>query len=406
VAEQGRDVSDDGPRFDRHFLDHVPGFRHSRGVTFEERLWYVRGSRSHLAEPPVAVDTLAFHRSWPEYAVTPLVDAPGLAPALGVRRVLLKDESRRLGLPAFKALGITWAVGRVLGDGSPLPGLQQMRDVAARRHLGLVTATHGNHGRALARVAALLGVLARVFVPDECPEQARRAIAAEGAQVVLVPGSYDRAVAEAASSVAGGEVLVQDTAWPGYEDVPRWVVEGYATMLREVEEQLHDQGVGVADLVTVPVGVGSLAQAVVAHVRSGRTARAVLAVEPAAAPCVTGSLLAGRATSVETKPTIMNALNCGTPSGLAWPVLRDGLDAAVTVTDAEAERAATELADAGVDAGPSGAAALAGVRAALTGRGAEQRRRAVRLPPDSTVVLLVTEARQAVTSEEPHDRSQ
>jgi hypothetical protein len=122
VAEQGRDVSDDGPRFDRHFLDHVPGFRHSRGVTFEERLWYVRGSRSHLVEPPVAVDTLAFHRSWPEYAVTPLVDAPGLAPALGVRRVLLKDESRRLGLPAFKALGITWAVGRVLGDGSPLPG--------------------------------------------------------------------------------------------------------------------------------------------------------------------------------------------------------------------------------------------------------------------------------------------
>jgi diaminopropionate ammonia-lyase len=369
-------------------------------VTVQERLWYVRESGSRPREPAPAVDTLAFHRAWPEYAVTPLVEAPGLAAGLGVGSVLVKDESRRLGLPAFKALGVTWAVARVLGDGSPLPGLQRMRDVAGRRRLGLVTATDGNHGRALARVAALLGVPARVFVPDDCPEEARRAIGLEGAQVVVVPGPYDRAVAEAAASVAGGEVLIQDTSWPGYEEVPGWIVEGYGTMLRELEEQLDDGGVGVADLVAVPVGVGSLAQAVVAHVRSGRTARAVLAVEPAAAACVTGSLLAGHATSVETRSTIMNGLNCGTPSALAWPVLRDGLDAAVTVTDAEAERAVTDLAVAGVDAGPSGAAALAGVRAALTGPGAEQRRRGLHLPPDATIVLLVTEARQPNAREE------
>jgi diaminopropionate ammonia-lyase len=375
-------------------------------VTFEERLWYVREGGAHRPEAAPAVDTLRFHRAWPEYAVTPLVDAAQLAPVLGVRSILVKDESRRLGLPAFKALGVTWAVARVLGDGLPLPGLQHMRDVAARRHLGLVTATDGNHGHALARVAALVGVPARVFVPDECPEQARRAITAEGAQVVAVPGPYDRAVAEAAASVAGDEVLVQDTSWPGYEVVPAWIVEGYATMLREIEGQLHDRGVGVADLLAVPVGVGSLAQAVVAHVRNGRTARAVLAVEPAAAPCVTTSLLAGRPTSVVTRPTIMNGLNCGTPSALAWPVLRDGLDAAVTVTDAEAERAVSELTGGGVDAGPSGAAALAGVRAAVTGPGAGHRRRTLRLPPDATVVLLATEARQALTSEEPHDRSQ
>jgi diaminopropionate ammonia-lyase len=365
----------------------------------EERLWYARERGFPRWEPAPAAETLAFHRAWPEYAVTPLVEAPGPAATLGVRSVLVKDESRRLGLPAFKALGVTWAVARVLGNGSPLPGLQRMRDVAGRRHLGLVTATDGNHGRALARVAALLGVPARVFVPDDCPEEGRRAIAAEGAQVVVVPGPYDAAVAEAAASVGGGEVLVQDTSWPGYEDVPGWIVEGYATMLRELEAQLHDHGVGVADLVVVPVGVGSLAQAVVAHVRSGRSARAVLAVEPAAAPCVTVSLLAGRATSVETRSTIMNGLNCGTPSALAWPVLRDGLDAAVTVTDAEAERAVADLAGVGVDAGPSGAAALAGVRAALTGSGAEQRRRVLRLPPDATIVLLATEARQA-----PHQR--
>jgi diaminopropionate ammonia-lyase len=370
-------------------------------VTFQERLWYVREGEPLPQEPAPAGETLVFHRAWPEYAVTPLVEAPGLAAMLGVRNVFVKDESRRLGLPAFKMLGVTWAVARVLGDGSPLPGLQHMRDVAGSRRLGLVTATDGNHGRALARVAALLGVPARVFVPDDCPEEARRAIAAEGAQVVVVPGPYDRAVAEAAASVEGGEVLVQDTSWPGYEDVPGWIVEGYTTMLRELEGQLHDHGVGVADLVAVPVGVGSLAQAVVASVRSGRTARAVLAVEPAAAPCVTVSLLAGRATSVGTRPTIMNGLNCGTPSALAWPVLRDGLDAALTVTDAEAERAVADLAGAGVDAGPSGAAALAGVRAALTGPAAEQRRRALRLSPDSTVVLLATEGRPTRKRAEP-----
>jgi diaminopropionate ammonia-lyase len=376
-------------------------------VTFQERLWYVREGGCPPRQPAPDTDTLPFHRAWPEYAVTPLVEAPGLAATLGVRTVLVKDESCRLGLPAFKALGVTWAVACVLGDGLPLPGLQRMRDVAGRRHLCLVTATDGNHGRALARVAALLGLPARVYVPDDCPEEARRAIATEGAQVVVVPGPYDAAVSVAAASVAGGDVLVQDTSWPGYEDVPGWIVEGYATMLRELEVQMHDHGVDVADLVAVPVGVGSLAQAVVAHVRSGRTARAVLAVEPAAAPCVTVSLLAGRATSVQTSPTIMTGLNCGTPSALAWPVLRNGLDAAVTVTDAEAERAVVDLARAGVDAGPSGAAALAGVRAALTGLGAEQRRRALRVPPNATVVLLATEARQAPTGEEqPHDRSQ
>ncbi|ELS58574.1 putative Diaminopropionate ammonia-lyase [Streptomyces viridochromogenes Tue57] len=154
------------------------------------------------------------------------------------------------------------------------------------------------------------------------------------------------------------------------------------------------------DLVSIPVGVGSLAQAVVTHYRSRPAghAPALLSVEPEAAPCVLESLTRGELVSITTGDTTMAGLNCGTPSRIAWPHLRGGLDAAVAVTDADSARAAGDLAAAGVSSGPCGAAALAGLRAALTGDGAEERRTALGLGPDSVVVLLSTEG----TAANPH----
>ncbi|MFG2721985.1 diaminopropionate ammonia-lyase [Streptomyces sp. NPDC048416] len=332
-----------------------------------------------------------FHAALPDYAATPLTELPSLASELGVGRVFVKDESCRLGLPAFKALGASWAVRRLLDE--------RAADGEGAGGVTLVTATDGNHGRAVARVARLLGQRAHVFVPRGVHPRAVSAIVAEGARITEVEGPYDDAVHDAAEAAGGPDaVLVQDTAWPGYERIPGWIVEGYSTLCAEIDEQLTAQGVAAGpDLVAVPVGVGSLAQAVVTHYRSRPSghAPALLSVEPQAAACVLESLTRGELVSVATGDTTMAGLNCGTPSSIAWPHLLGGLDAAVAVPDSAAARAAARLAALGVSSGPCGAAALAGLEAALAGEDADGRRAALGLDPGSTVVLLSTEGTDA-----------
>ncbi|MFC4517649.1 diaminopropionate ammonia-lyase [Streptomyces ehimensis] len=354
--------------------------------------WFARPAARSWTCAPAPADARDFHASLPGYAPTPLTELPSLAAELGVGRVFVKDESSRLGLPAFKALGASWAVRRVL-DGQTTYG-QAADGPGAAALVTLVTATDGNHGRAVARTSRLLGQRAHVFVPHSVHPEAVAAIAAEGAEVTRVAGTYDEAVRRAAEAAAAPDaVLVQDTAWPGYERIPAWIVEGYATLCAEIDAQLALARAGAPGLVAVPVGVGSLAQAVVTHYRSRRDGRApaLLAVEPENAAALATSLAAGRPVTVPTGGTTMAGLNCGTVSHLAWPVLRDGLDAAVTVTDAESARAAADLASLGVSSGPCGAASLAGVRAALTGAGADGRRAALGLGPASVLVLLSTE---------------
>jgi diaminopropionate ammonia-lyase len=356
--------------------------------------WYANPAARDWQSTWVASGASAFHAGLPGYAPTPLVELPSLATELGVGRVLIKDESSRLGLPAFKVLGASWASARIVaartGAEVSFPAL---RKAAARSHLVLVTATDGNHGRAVAHMAALLGLSATVFVPVVMTVAAETSIASEGAVVVRVDDEYDEAVRQAAAFASASEdrELVQDTAWPGYEQVPGWIVEGYETMLAEIDNEL-----GLSpDLAVVPVGVGSLAQAVVSHYRRpGAAHPCVLSVEPDTAACVLASLHAETPVHVETGSTIMAGLNCGTPSSAAWPVLHAGLDAASAVGDAMSAQAVTDLGRLGVSSGPSGAATLAGARAVLTGPGNEDRRYQLGIEERSVVVLLSTEANQ------------
>ncbi|MGI5238952.1 pyridoxal-phosphate dependent enzyme [Dactylosporangium sp. CA-139066] len=314
---------------------------------------------------------LAFHRSLPGYAPTPVVALPGLARSLGIAHLYAKDESNRLGLPAFKALGASWAVHRAL---------------AGRPPSTVVTATDGNHGRAVARFARLSGHRAAIYVPPGVPAAAIRAIEDEGAAVTRVPGDYDAAVRAAAHAAAAPDaVLVQDTAWPGYEEVPGWIVDGYGTLFAELDEQLPSP----PDLVIVPAGVGSLLQAALTHYR-GRPAparTAVVSVEPRAAACVLASVAAGHPVTVATGETALAGLNCGTVSSLAWPHIAAGLSAGTAVDDPEAFAAARLLRANGVDAGPCGAAPLAALL-----------RPDFPLPlsPATSALLLVTEGAAAV----------
>jgi diaminopropionate ammonia-lyase len=373
--------------------------------------WYSRpAARDWNSEAPTAAPA-RFHAGLPGYRPTELVELPALADELDVGRVFVKDESTRMGLAAFKVLGASWAVAQVLTGTAAPPAdggagdlsVAGLRQAAAARPVELVTATDGNHGRAVAWMARLLGLKARVFLPETAPPAASAAIAAEGAAVTTANGSYDQAVKQATAYAAAGEgrALVQDTGWPGYDRVPGWIVEGYGTLLREIDAQLAEHGLPGPDLVSVPAGVGSLAQAVVTHYRAsvpGRHANpAVLAVEPDTAACLLASLLAGAPRSVPTAQTVMAGLNCGTISSLAWPVLAAGLDAATAVPDQAAGQAMADLARCGVPAGPSGAASLAGARAALTGPQAAERRNELSVTSSSLLVLISTEGRAAAT---------
>jgi len=347
--------------------------------------WFARPAARAWACTPASADVRVFHAGLPGYSPTPLIEVPVLAALLGVGQVFVKDESARMGLAAFKVLGASWAVHKVL---SRRP---------AGAELLLVTASDGNHGRAVARMARLFGHRAHVFVPSGVHPVAIAAIVAEGARVTEIAGTYDDAVRLAAAAREPSAELVQDTAWPGYEQVPGWIVEGYTTLFAEIDTQLADAGAARPGLVVVPTGVGSLAQAAVSHYRSrpGASAPALLSVESEAAACVLASLSKNELVSVPAGVTVMAGLNCGTPSMLAWPFLRGGLDAAVAVTDAESIAAAHELAGHGIPGGPCGAASLAGARAALTGEGADARRAALAIEPDTTVVLLSTEGAAA-----------
>ena len=327
---------------------------------------------------------LRFHRRLPGYEETPLVDAPKLAGALGVGKVFVKDESNRLGLPAFKVLGASWAVYRALeerlgdegfGDWEEIGELEERLEPL--RPLSLVAATDGNHGRAVARVARLLDLGAKIFVPRDMAAARQEAIAREGAEVIAVDGTYDEAV-EISSEEAGDRGLViSDMSWPGYERIPSWVIEGYSTMLWEIEDELESRNEVGPDLVVVQIGVGAFAAAVARHFRSPAVSLRpkLVGVEPASADCLLESVAAGRIVSVPgPHDSIMSGLNCGRPSLVAWPTVSRGIDLLVAVDDEPAREAMRLAAESGVVSGETGAAGLGGLQELLRAEGAEARR--------------------------------
>jgi len=343
------------------------------------------------APPPS--EPLDFHRQLPGYRVTPLRDVPTLASDVGVGRLLIKDESHRLGLPAFKVLGASWAIYRTLVDrvgraprlGASMEALVEF--FTPLRPLILATASAGNHGLAVARIARLFGFGSRVWVPRGTTPARIAAIAAEGAEVVVSAGNYDVAVRDAAAASSHRTVVISDTGGSDLEIVPQWVIDGYSTMLWEIDEQLGALDLPRPDVVIVPIGVGALAAAVPRHYRRlDRPDRTVLVgVEPAGSASITASMLAGRIVSLAATPhSTMAGLSCGTPSSVAWPRVASGFDWMVTVSDRQAAAAKSRLAAHGVSSGESGAATLA----ALTEAASAVEPDALR---NKTVLLLSTE---------------
>jgi diaminopropionate ammonia-lyase len=333
----------------------------------------------------------ALHHALDGYAPTPLRAAPSLAAELGLGAVLLKDESSRFGLPAFKALGAwwatAWAVAERLGDPALATAPDALRERARGSGLTLVCATEGNHGRAVARAARGLGLAARVVISDRMAAARVHAIEAEGARVERLDGDYDAAVRHAAGLADERHLVIADTSWPGYQDVPRRVVEGYATIFSELDAQLDGR---TPDLVVVPIGVGSLAAAAARHFRAtaGELPRLV-GLEPIDAACALASARAGELVSVDGEPSsIMAGLNCPTPSADAWPQVAAAFDGFCAVGDAHVLRGIRRLADAGLDRGGCSGGVVGGLFALL---GDRAYREALDLPQDATALLVLTE---------------
>jgi diaminopropionate ammonia-lyase len=325
---------------------------------------------------PSAPDARAvrFHRSMPGYAPSGLAEAPTAAEQLGLSRLLVKLETERFGLPSFKILGASWATCRAVsrrGGVAPAATFSELREMSARLDgLTLVTATDGNHGRAVARMARLLGFAARILVPAGTADARIAAIAGEGAAVQIVDGSYDDAVQHAAALADDEHLVISDTSWPGYEAVPGWVADGYATIFAELADQLDGGAAALAPLVTIQIGVGALASAAVRALAAPR--RVIVGVEPAGAACGLAAVRAGRPVLVPgPHASIMAGLNCGLASQVALPDLTAGITAFCAIDDASAERAVRLLFADGLRCGETGASGVAGLLALREAHGGD-----------------------------------
>ena len=343
----------------------------------------------------------SLHRLVKAYAPTRLVDVPSIAERTGLGRVLVKHELNRFGLPAFKIIGASWATYRVLAaryaavHGAAPEATSFAALCAAFSEFGdltLVTATDGNHGRAVARAAAWFGLGADIYMPAGTVEARVRAIESEGARVTVVDGDYDLAVATAAATASADRLVISDTSWPGYTEVPTWIAEGYATIFGEIDRQVFDAvDSSVPDAIVIPVGVGAFLQAALDHYPAGPPDGPVrIAVEPLAADCLYRSLEAGEPVTVPgPHDSMMAGMNCGTVSMIAWPTMRDRTDWAVAIEDAYAADAMRLLADAGLVVGETGAGTVGALLAIADASPASFAD--MGLGPDSTVVCVCTE---------------
>lgn len=351
----------------------------------------------------------AFHRSFPQYCETPLVSLEKMAEGLGLSGVYIKDESCRFGLNAFKVLGGSYAIGKYIakktGKDIAETDYGYLTSESFRKEFGqtvFFTATDGNHGRGVAWAARILGQRAVVFMPKGSKKARFDKIAGEGAEVTIEECNYDECVrmaAKAAAETPGG-VVVQDTAWMGYEEIPAWIMQGYGTMAAEADDQMEAMGVRPTHIF-VQAGVGSLAGAVQGYFadRFKESAPVVVIMEAQAADCLYQSAEAGdgnpRMVDGELN-TIMAGLACGEPNIISWDILRNHSRVFVSCPDWVAARgmrmlAAPKKGDPQVISGESGAVGMGLLAAVMTDPAYDGLRKAIGLDRESRVLLFSTE---------------
>lgn len=349
-----------------------------------------------------------FHESIPQYERTPLVKLENLAKMLGVKGVYLKDESYRFGLNAFKVLGGSFAMAKYMADKlgkdiSELPYEKLISD-EVRNELGDITfftATDGNHGRGVAWTANKLKQKSVVYMPKGSSLIRLNNIKAEGAKASITELNYDDAVRLATEDAAKvGGLVVQDTAWEGYEDIPAWIMQGYGTMAKEAVEQLSEYGVERPTHVFIQAGVGSLAGAVQGYMAAKfEDCPITVVVEADKADCFYKSAEAG-----DGKPrfvggdmqTIMAGLACGEPNTIGFEILKNYSEAFISAPDWVSAKGMRILGnplvgDEKVISGESGAVTTGTLVSIMQDESLAELRKALKLDENSKVLLISTE---------------
>ena len=361
------------------------------------------GKGPAFLSPAETAAVLAFHEALPEYAPTALVPLPELAESLGIKAAFIKDESTRFGLKAFKGLGGSYAVFRAVCDRLGLDyretSIEELQSDKVHRQIAelhFVTATDGNHGKGVAWATAKLGCQAHVYLPKGSVQARAQAIRDIGnSEAVITEWGYDDTVRYAAKLADENNwVLIQDTSWPGYEDIPRTIIQGYTTMCREASEQLEKLGLAPTH-VFLQAGVGAMAGGVLGWMRSRYPDSDLTAaiVEPTEAACVFESVAAADG---KTHPaagsgrTIMAGLNCGEVCALAWPILLRQADVWFSCPDQVAVQGMRFLNRAGVVSGESGAV-TAGLASLMAQDAFADVKKALKLNRDSVLLLFSTE---------------
>ena len=356
----------------------------------------------------IARMTRAFHRRIPGYQVSPLKSLPRLAALLGLGGVWVKDESFRLSLSSFKVLGGSFAIYSFVKSALGVDELDIFSPegmAMVKEKLGDLTfaaATDGNHGRGVAWSAKRLGFKSIIYVHHKTSQARIEAIESNGARVVVITGTYDDAVRQVNEDAQkNGWQVISDTSWPGYEDVPRWVMQGYTTMFAEAQEQLAAQGIIKPSHVFAQAGVGSLAAATLgfyAQLFGAGRPRSVV-VEPDKAACLFKSAEIGDGEPYSFSgdlDTIMAGLACGDPNPQAWRILWDTADAFVKCPDYVAAKGmrvyGVPLAgDPFVVSGESGAASLGALMFIMQRPECAPLREYLGLGRDSEVLLINSE---------------
>lgn len=348
-----------------------------------------------------------FHKSFANYEPTPLRSLSNLAKRLGVGGIFVKDEAYRFGLNAFKVLGGAYAMGRYLAERLETPmeelPFEKLKSPEIKEKLGDITftsATDGNHGRGVAWAAQQMGQKAVIYMPKGSSLIRLENIKATGAEGYITEFNYDDAVRLALHQAEKyGWILVQDTAWEGYEDIPTWIMQGYATMAAEAMDQLIDQGVDKPTHIFVQAGVGSLAGSMqgffAARFQEDRPVSVI--VEPDKADCIFRSALAGELRVVNgDMNTIMAGLACGEPNPIGWNILRDYSDMFISCPDNVAAKGMRILGnplgdDMRVISGESGAVTTGILSIIMENENMKEARELLKLDKDSKILVFNTE---------------
>lgn len=352
----------------------------------------------------------SFHESFPQYAVTPLADLEGMAENLGLAGLYVKDESYRFGLNAFKVLGGSFAMARYIAQQTDKDVSETDFDYLTSDELAndfgqatFFTATDGNHGRGVAWAAQKLGQKAVVHMPKGTVSTRKENIAKLGADVTIEELNYDDCVRLAAKEADETErgVIVQDTAWDGYEEIPSWIMQGYGTMSSEAVEQLRALEVNRPTHVFVQAGVGSLASSVVGYFvnKFPSCPPKFVIMEAGAADCLYQGAVAAdgdpRIVGGDLE-TIMAGLACGEPNTIGWDILRNHATAFLSCPDWMAAKGMRMLAapvkgDPAVTSGESGAIGMGVIATVMTDPAYADLKEALELDESSQVLLFSTE---------------